>query len=540
MSMNIIVLLAINGIIVLCSILFAIIFARDRVKLAAVFAIYVVVVVALAVIMLHKMRDVAAITESFESANNVSIEALPVELTDKLKFYVSSLGVNSYEPGRLVWKDISTQSDTNSDCGQQLSRDFAFSDEPAYDDVKNGLDIKGVVLTGPKSENLGIIGNSDFTLYWNSANQSIVPQGETYAVFEMYANTQSNVALRVGLRQSGTTCSVVVENSLDNGATLNSQSIDLSGSFENKNAPCSFAVVRAGATLQVYFNDAPQGAPIPCGEEKILLSNKRCSINPAGQWDAKLLVFALYRKALTQPDIAKITAYIQKRLVVLDDQYQAILNENQQMQQQKQCPLSDPSICAVQCAAVADWSNPTNFLQNASVECKAAIDTYCKANPQDNFCGCWQTANATSTTCQVLRSFFDASLTPASQQCDVRKLYPNSDEPSLDKYYTVLNPINMSAMPLVSEIIKMPNDIVVNWQERSGQASMLSPNTFPSDRVLNTFTGLGSSASNSVSISQSTVDATLNSSRDVTAMASQIMTDLQSMFSNAATTSVFS
>ena len=537
MSTVLIVMLAINGVIVLCSIIFAILFAQDRTKMATVFVLYVVVAVALIVFILYKKRDTTTtmtITESFDNA--VSAETLPVELTDKLKFYVSCLGVNSYGPGSLVWKDISTQNDTDSDCGQQLSRNFAFSDEPAYDDVKNGLGIKGVVLTGPKSENIGIIGNSDFTMYWYSANQSPVPPGETYVVFEMYANTQSNVALRVGLRQSGATCTVLVENSFDNGATLGSQTIDLAGSFENKNAPCSFAVVRSGGTLQVYFNDAPQGAPIPCGEEKILLSNKRCSINPSGLWDAKLLVFAMYKKALIQPDIAKITAYVQKRLVVLDDQYQAIFNENQLMQQQKTCPLSDPSICSVQCAAVQDWSNPTNFLQNASVECKAAIDTYCKANPQDNFCGCWDTANATTATCQVLRSFFDSSLTPASQQCDVRKLYPDSDEPSLDKYYTVINPINVSAMPIVSEIIKMPDDIVVNWQERSKVAP--PPLSLPSDRILNVFSA--PDVANATTSSQAAMDTALSTSRDVNAMASQIMTDLTSMFANTASTSVFS
>ena len=244
----------------------------------------------------------------------------------------------------------------------------------------------------------------------------------------------------------------------------------------------------------------------------------------------------MYKKALIQPDIAKITAYVQKRLVVLDDQYQAIFNENQLMQQQKTCPLSDPSICSVQCAAVQDWSNPTNFLQNASVECKAAIDTYCKANPQDNFCGCWDTANATTATCQVLRSFFDSSLTPASQQCDVRKLYPDSDEPSLDKYYTVINPINVSAMPIVSEIIKMPDDIVVNWQERSKVAP--PPLSLPSDRILNVFSA--PDVANATTSSQVAMETALSTSRDVNAVASQIMTDLTSMFANTVSTSVFS
>lgn len=478
--------------------------------------------------------------ENFDNAD----EVLPLELVTKLKLYLSCLGANSYAPGAGVWRDISGQTDTSHSCNETADRTFLFSDAPTFDDVRAGLNVKGVVITGPKSEDVGLFGNNDFTVYWYSANNAALTAA--VPVFVLYANTQGNVALRVSIQQTGATCQMVIENSLDDGAAPSSSTIALSGSFQNSGAPCSFAVVRSAGTLQAYFNDAAQGAPIPCGDAKILLSNRNCAVNPSGTWDANLLVFALYQRALAQADVAKITAYILKRRVVLDDQYKALLAQTNALAAAKVCPFTDAAVCNVQCASVTDWSDPTDMLKNTGVECKAAINTYCKANPGDKFCGCWQDVNKDTAACQVMRSYFDTSLT-VSQQCDVRKLYPNTEEPNLDKYYTALNTgfsaaVTGSGLTPLTDLIRMPDDVVVNWQEKSPfgasakpaasaksavpvaklPAASLANGAIPNDRVVDVF-----------STPDAGVVASQVSSVSVASLTAAIKQDLQNLFATS-------
>lgn len=483
--------------------------------------------------------------ESFTDPDSlIGVETLPASLTTKLEMYLSVLGTNSYKDGALMWNDIS---------GGSVDRSFNLSYQPTYDEVRGGLGIRGVLLTGPQSHNLGILGGDDFTLYWYSTNLVSIPDGATIPVFTAYANTISNIGFRVSLQQTSSPPSwtVLVEENFDDGAVLNKTQVPLPSSFLT---PSSFALVRSGLTFRVYYNDAPQGPPIACGDSKILLSNKNCVINESTTWDAKLSVVALYKRALTQADIASVTAYVQQRVIILSDEYQALLQQANALQQKAMCPLSDPIVCNVACASVTDWSSPTNFVQNAGPECLAAVNNYCTNNPTDPFCSCWSSANKDSAACQTLRSYFNTIMTGSStKECDVRKLYPNSQEPSLSKYYSAVSPISLAAVTsaattattgLVSTSlatsgmlsgIKVPNDVVVNWidsapinQPKPIGGKYTPPSNVPSDKVVSYF-GTNSAAATITNpmLSQFTANA---GAGGVDAVKTQIQKDLASLF----------
>lgn len=412
----------------------------------------------LVVMLMMKHPCSIEITESFSTDDVHGKEQLPIELTNKLKLYLSVFGKNSYKDGALIWNDISNNKDDISKCSG--TRDFSMSESPMVDDIKGGLGLRNVVLTGPRSEDLGLVGSGDFTFYWYSKNLSEV-SSSPIPVLTMYSNTPSNIALQVSIKQVGSQSYMVVENSLD-GASLASIEVALTGSFSPSSGACSFAIVRSSGTLQVFFNDAPQGSPIVCGKERVLLSNRRVNINTTGKWDCKLSVFAVYRRALSSSDIVGITAYIRKRLVLLDDEYRSLLQQKEQLESKKKCPIKDVDVCRL-CSAIVDWSNPINFLQNASVECKEAINQYCSNNPNDEFCSCWGEGKKT-TACEVMRSFFDQSTSNVAKECEVRKLYPHSKEPSLDKYYMAVSPLQMAASMVD---IPIPDDVVVDWMDES-------------------------------------------------------------------------
>jgi hypothetical protein len=467
---------------------------------------------AVAALLASRYGDVGI--EHFDPDRLVGVEALPLDVSNKLKVYLSCLGTNSYDDAEpKIWRDISDHGDSCFSCQpycdamQVADRDFLFSDQPLHDDVKDGLCLRDVVLTGPKSEDVGFSGNEDFTLYWYSVSNTVMPDDKVVPVFSLYANTESNIAVSVALKQKGAQCFVVLEDTLDDLAAVNKREIALSGSFANSRLPCSFALVRAGGTLQVYFNDVAQGSAVPCGTARILLSNRNCAVNPTGAWDANVQVVALYGRALAQAEVAALTSYVTQRKVVLDSQYQSLLKETDDLRKKAKCPFADPTICDTVCKSITDWSNPADFMTNASVECRVAINNYCKTHPDEQFCLCWADAAKDTPSCKALRSFFDTSLTPAlmAQQCDVRKLYPASKEPTLDKYYTAMNDLPggpwQGKPDVLGGLVELPNDTVVNFADDQplnppiGLLTMPTrtpkPTTIISDNSITDFFGKG-------------------------------------------------
>lgn len=457
----------------------------DR-KTALTFSILLIVLV---VIGLRPVDAWAHVVENFNADDALGNERLPSELTNKLKLYISVLGKNSYTEGKLLWQDISGDRDQEHTSKCSGNRDFTMSEYPMVEDIKTGLGTRNVVFTGPRSEDLGLVGSGDFTFYWYSKNSTELTATPVH-VFALYSNTPSNIAIQVSLKQEGSQSIMVIDNSLD-GASLSTVEVGLNGSFSPSSGACSFALVRSSGTLQVFFNDAPQGSPIPCGKERVLLSNRRININPTGTWDAKLSVFAVYRRALSTSEVSGVTAYIRKRLVVLDDEYRDLMQQKNELESKKKCPIDDPNVCNI-CSGITDWSNPTNFLQNASMECKEAINQYCKNNPSVEFCACWG-KDKDKTSCNVMRSFFDQSATSVVKECDVRKLYPESSEPSLMKYYVATSPLQMAASMMD---IPIPDDMIVNWTDDlpliGNQLSSLTTddNNIPNDRVVKYFNKL--------------------------------------------------
>ena len=73
----------------------------------------------------------------------------------------------------------------------------------------------------------------------------------------------------------------------------------------------------------------------------------------------------------------------------------------------KQCKYNE-DVCNL-CDNITNWADINDVITNASPACLIAIDKYCKENPTESICSCWNpsTANYNSKSCKMYRAIFD-------------------------------------------------------------------------------------------------------------------------------------
>lgn len=356
--------------------------------------------------------------ENFEDNN--AVETLKPPLTDRLRLYVTTTGENSFQDKSLTWVDIrSVQEDTD-----QTARNLEFSQHPTFDYPRNGIFLKNVNIAGPQSVSLGLRGTDDFSFAWYLTHITGYEESIIKPFFTVYANTWSNIGIRVGFMKD----TIVVQENLDGGTTLNTHNIKLEAG-----TPISsyhlFSVVRQGNKLSVYVDNKLQGN-VSVGVTDVLFSNKAFEIHSQ---DVQLCMFAIYKRVLNTDDMTKLINHIEERRVKLHDMYSSLWKERQEMLDKKQCGLVDKSICQKECSQVTDWTDVNTVMMNANQQCKNAIVAYCTSNTTDPFCGCWLPENEKNESCGVVRSFFKDNLIP-KESCPVSP-QEKGYTPKLEKYY---------------------------------------------------------------------------------------------------------
>eukprot|EP00798_Chlamydomonas_sp_ICE-L_P019594 gene19594-26277_t len=351
----------------------------------------------------RKTRAPESYTEIDESTGS---ELITPEIGEKMKFYISMMGYNSFKDGDYVWTDISNHTDVDDE-GQLVIRNFQMSELPPFDKLKDGVSLKNIKLRGPDSVNVGIRGNDNFTVFWFSQNTSKLT--ERVPIFTMYANTYSNIGFEISMEQENDICKIVVSEAL--------------GSYKKKDH-----------TIVVQNTSFMGAQHVYAVTRDVDTINKRCEVNTDLSWDGTLIALGAYRKALTGTQLVDLHKYLQGRQVQLTDQYQLLIGKQRINQQKQSCALRSQIYCDTYCKNIKDWTNITDVMVNASEECKQRINDYCLLHTEEEFCKCWSMDMKNNANCRFVRGFFGNDLS-ASNMCTTAKHALASREPSLDRYY---------------------------------------------------------------------------------------------------------
>ncbi|KAG2425008.1 hypothetical protein HXX76_014166 [Chlamydomonas incerta] len=351
--------------------------------------------------------------EHFEVSTQET-EVLQGAMLQDACFYLSTLGKTGVVGS--AWKNIAPSG---------AERDFMLQAVPSIQADTRALRLLNNPATGPESQFLGVQGDTNFTVAWHGAFPRLA--GATTAfrhtLFEYYGNTQSNVGARIeveGVPAEGSGGPLVFAVVFTQGRADMPPFVARWPIREVLAAPMTYAVSRDQGTVSLWIAGVKDfkeegGAPV----EAVLLSNRRARINPAGTLDADMQVVAMYSRACDRQFVEALDDYIRKRKNAISDTTQSLVREKQAAEGRKACPLVDPKVCANECAAIRDWTNPFDVMSSASTACKDRLVDYCAVfdnSKPDNICqGCFLTPAKDSERCRNMRAFLDTKqVSPAN------------------------------------------------------------------------------------------------------------------------------
>lgn len=365
-------------------------------------------------------------------------EVLPPQLRQSCKFFLTSL--MRFSDNAVVWKDMSEHTDpplyVDKDSNAVVSRDFAFSSPTSYDEDVRAVRISGVKLTGPLSMNLDIYANDRFTFVWRAYTDS-EPAGEVI-VFETFANTNTNLGFRIKLKTQANPDGsklhkVVVEHCLD------TEPKTCSWTVQSLLGDHTVALVHDGnRRMKLFVDNALKTETDPedkyaNGVESVIYSNKPCVINSSMNWDARLVLAALYRTELTEGGLKALDDYVVNQRTKMSAAYQELEQEREAAEKKRRCLFDDKTICSNECANVTDWTNILAVGRDASVTCRQRILDHCAQNFDSNACACLRETDSSDMKCSAIRAFFENN----TKTCSISQAndpVAAGNEPSLTRY----------------------------------------------------------------------------------------------------------
>lgn len=157
---------------------------------------------------------------------------------------------------------------------------------------------------------------------------------------------------------------------------------------------------------------------------QVHFSNKDMTINEHRNWNANLLAFGMYDRAISDREI--ITLYDHYRSIhkQADPMYVRLLKEIRKREALKACPFNARA-CSL-CSEVKDWTDFQSVV-TASDDCKAAIAKYCSDNPTHEKCACWSVNHPNySTSCKAYRCAVGGSKTQPECKTENKSATPSS------------------------------------------------------------------------------------------------------------------
>ena len=410
----------------------------------------------------------------FDGTENIS--AFPAGIT----LYLSCYDAKSYsDKFGKTWKNVAPPSSSSTSFAkskqqqlqQQSERNFSFSSTPVFS-RRDGYSLRDAFINGPYSVDIGIRGDAGYTIFFvakgahvnetKTTTEEAVDaeegegdenRNENVTIFKLYANTPglngvSLVASKPPSDLSENTVLEEVDTVKVNMTLLIGQTNAIRTEKPVKINPKHrylFVVVKdLGSAKIIMFDVDSSDEPRSLLAENVLsqeadpvhFSNKDMTINETRNWDANILAFGTYERAISERETTTLFDHYKRIHREFDPAYLRLLEEVREKERAKECPFSTKT-CAM-CHAVKDWTDLQQII-TADEDCKAAIAKFCAGNPSHEKCKCWNVNHPNySTSCKTYRCAVGGSKT--QPECAPPSSPPPPPPPPLIHPHSHLSP----------------------------------------------------------------------------------------------------
>jgi hypothetical protein len=383
--------------------------------------IVIVAAIILIVFALNRIYNVNALEQFDEQVSLIDEDENITPFSTGLTIYNSCFSKKSFPTNTRTWLNISPYF-ANGSCPDIRISDthMNFIYNPAFSQA-NGFYMGNNVLNGPMCHQIGITANDSFSVFFSFKFASFVkdPQDELN-IIQLFANTLNNNGLKLFIEKNYS----IENDQVKANMVLQYANTSYRVSIPPLNTSYNYmiAIVKDSLKLIMYFypnisdlSSTSSQKIIAVNTEidmniDVLLSNKEMVVNKNKNIAMNIYNIGFYNKALQEYHINDIYNHTQKHLQksnqLLKNFATQISELNQQILKMKSCPY-DAATCKL-CNGVTNWSNVSNVLNNATTECLAAVDTFCKQHPTHEKCVCWDPANSQSKgdACKAYVSIF--------------------------------------------------------------------------------------------------------------------------------------
>jgi hypothetical protein len=399
------------------------------------------IAVALMVLLYTYMKNKSRI-ETFVDipADKLNIEEDITSINPTCTFYTTSFNKESYDPSKNdpTWYSVIQPSPTKF---------LKFSIPPIFSS-QEGFYLGNSDVVGPFCNELGIDFSQTYTIMLVCKHGSLVidrVQDKPVNLFTLYANCQTNNGISLSIKQ----------NTLANNNNVQVGQLELKFG-DQEPWPCSvvsgelmnfdrdvltfYFIMKDTDHVRVHMMSENSGTISPLYQENvnndasITFANRELTINSEKNWNGYIYNFGIFNSALSDEEVTKIYNHIKDEYMKRkNSNYISVVNQyNDTIDMVKtisSCPFTSQSVCN-SCQSVNKWYD-TNQVIGASDTCKRSINDFCKSNPRNQWCKCWDSQNTSYTTpsCQMYRAIFGGknTLLNSLTETEIEELKKNYD-----------------------------------------------------------------------------------------------------------------
>lgn len=351
----------------------------------------------------------------------ISMEEDYDAIVPKYSVYLTMFNKSSYPESGNEWINVAYK-EPLEECKRVNNKKFVFENTPIFS-KKGGIMMGSNRLFGPYSNNLNVSLQSTFTIYFTCKHGDFVPNTRSeIELLKLYANSSDNNGLAFFIEGN----SIAINNNVQTGnlkfkftdtevsTTCLLNAADTSFTFDKINMSMYFIVKDVDKIRILYMvggsSTINQIALINIQETSSTFSNKELIINRFQNWKGSLYQFGIIPEAVSDNTVSNIYAHsyseyqkvTNQNYLNLTNDYNTILD---QLKNYTNCPY-DQTVCST-CNTVTKW-NDMNQVIASPIECKDAINTFCKINTKHPLCKCWDTTYSGYQTdsCKLYRNIY--------------------------------------------------------------------------------------------------------------------------------------
>ena len=381
------------------------------------------------------------------------------------------------------WLNISDYFSNNKCPNTQTSDTHLNWSSKASSTPEDGITISTNKGIGPKSYHLGLTEFSDtfsvfFTMKFEAFTQLQVTK--TYNLLNIYANNLSNNALTVSFE---------VLSSSDQTSTSNIKMIfnlGESDTFELPNKPFTsdvvylFIITKTLDKFDVSIKPNIKGNSYQSDEANdyrltkdisgtsLHFSNKNIEINKQGEMlPIHIYNFGVYKGGIiNEMHKSALATHIYKQFLHFDplviNTRDIVKNVTDELSVLKECKYGY-NVCNI-CDNISNWADINEILKNATPQCLVAINNYCKENPSESICGCWNPTLPQYETkaCKSYRGIFDPDGALNETSCSFEDIFNKNTQISEEQMKEMKKKFNLCDCDIVKaqneeKTIPLPN-----------------------------------------------------------------------------------